>query len=218
MNRRTILYLPVLALLVVSCHSKQIPQAVDMGLSVKWATCNIGADTPAALGDYYAWGEIVSKNDYSWSTYSLCRGENPGRYFTKYCTIEEQGVLDNLTVLNAVDDVASCKLGKNWRMPTIEEWAELMAKENCIWAWTTQENTNGYLVTSKRTGNSIFLPATGRRLGVDVYSVNGAGNYWSSSLGGATSIAKDIFFFSDYKSDDSSERRFGLSVRPVCDY
>ena len=137
---------------------------VDLGLSVKWATCNVGANSPEEYGDYFAWGETKPKDSYKWSTYKWCNGSKDK--LTKYCKESYYGRVDNKTVLDLVDDAAHVNLGGAWRMPTKEEIREL--KDNCTWTWTTQNGVNGYLVTSKKNDNSIFLPAAGYRSGSDL--------------------------------------------------
>ena len=91
-------------------------EAVDLGLSVKWASCNVGATTPEDCGDYYAWGEIEEKENYDWSTYKWCNGSYDTQ--TKYCTNSSYGTVDNKTTLDLEDDVAHVKWGGSWRMPT----------------------------------------------------------------------------------------------------
>lgn len=135
-------------------------EAVDLGLSVKWATCNVGAEFPEQYGGYYAWGETEEKSNYSWSTYKWCKGSYDS--LSKYCTNSRYGNVDNKTVLDSEDDVAHVKWGDNWRMPTLDEFGELV--EKCTWEWTTVNGVGGHKVTAPN-GNSIFLPATGSRDG-----------------------------------------------------
>ena len=186
---------------------------VDLGLSVKWATCNVGATTPEEYGDYFAWGETEPKAYYDWSTYKWCNGSYDTQ--TKYCTNSSYGTVDNKTVLDEADDAAAVHWGGAWRMPTTEEQDELL--QQCTWTWTTRNGVNGYKVTSKTNGNSIFLPAAGYRYGS---SLNGAGSYggfWSSSLSSdIPSNAYELFFYSDGVYRDNSGRYYGQSVRPVC--
>lgn len=189
---------------------------VDLGLSVKWATCNVGATNPEDYGDYFAWGETQPKSTYDWSTYKLCNGS----YFslTKYCTYSGYGTIDNKTVLESVDDAAYKSWGGAWRMPTDAEWTEL--REQCTWTWTTQNGVNGYKVTSKKSGytnNSIFLPAAGYRDGSLLSYAGSHGYYWSSSLYtiGPTS-AWYMDFGSGNVSSEIGDRIRGRSVRPVC--
>lgn len=190
-----------------------VPEYVDLGLSVKWATCNVGASKPEDDGDYYAWGETEPKTDYSWSTYKWCNGSYDTQ--TKYCNNSrygKYGFTDSRTTLEMSDDVARQKWGGNWRMPTQTEFNELL--NNCTWTWTTQNGVKGYLVTSKKSGyegRSIFLPAAGWRPGP--YYVG----YWSSSLETDSPVgAWILYFYSGNHFTSGYDRCCGLSVRPVC--
>ena len=116
------------------------PRAIDLGLSVKWASCNVGATAPEEYGGYYAWGETEEKSDYNWITYKHCNGSNETT-MTKYCTDSSYGTVDNKTTLEQEDDVATVKWGGNWRIPTREELQELIDK--CTWTWTTYNEVNG---------------------------------------------------------------------------
>ena len=194
------------------------PEYVDLGLpsGLKWATCNVGANSPEEYGDYFAWGETEPKEDYSWSTYKYCNGD---RYsLTKYCTDPYYGPVDNKTTLELKDDVARVNLGGKWRMPTAEEIDELIDKNNCTWTWTERRGVNGYKVTSKKNGNSIFLPAAGCRFYDELYDAGGNGYYWSSSL---ISYDSSLAYYLGFDSSDvgrgSSARCFRRSVRAVCE-
>ena len=185
-------------------------EAVDLGLSVKWATHNVGASKPEEYGGYYAWGETEVKENYTWETYKWCNGSYDT--MTKYCTNSNSGTVDNKTVLDPEDDVAHVKWGGSWRMPTMAEQDELRTK--CTWLWTTLNGINGYKVTGPN-GNSIFMPVAGYRAGSGVfYSDNGWS--WSSSLG---SYYNGSAFYLDFYLDDydssTYDRCYGLSVRPV---
>ena len=103
-----------------------VGKAIDLGLSVKWASCNVGATAPEGYGDYYAWGETDTKSDYSWSTYIWCNGS--GRTLTKYCTDSSYGNVDNKITLDSDDDVAHVEWGGSWRMPTLDEIKEAAKK------------------------------------------------------------------------------------------
>lgn len=187
-------------------------EAIDLGLSVKWATCNVGANTPEEYGGYYAWGETVEKDYYDWSTYKYCKGSD--NTLTKYCTDSSFGTVDNKTILDPEDDVAHVKWGGSWRMPTSSEIGEL--RENCSWTWTTQNGVNGYVVTSKSNSNSIFLPAAGGRWSEYVYSSGSLGYYWSASLNEYLSNNAYYFNFrSGYRTLHYGHLANGLSVRPV---
>ena len=155
---------------------------VNLGLpsGLLWATCNVGADSPEDYGDYFAWGETQPKDTYNWSTYPYCNGS--GSTLTKYCNNSSygyNGFTDNLTTLLPEDDVATANWGSDWRMPTKEEWQELL--DNTTVTWTTQNGVYGRLFTASN-GNSLFLPAGGDRSGNGLYNAGRCGHFWSSSL------------------------------------
>ena len=183
-----------------------------------WATCNVGASSPEEYGGYYAWGETAEKDNYEWDTYKWCGGTD--RTLTKYCYTKTYGTIDKKIVLDLEDDAAYVNLSTNWRMPTSEEWEELV--DNCTWTWTDDYNSTGvagYIVTSDVTGytdNSIFLPAAGTREGEDLAADAEIGYYWSSSLlKSRSNCAYYLAFISDEMNVDSSNRYSGLTVRPV---
>ena len=188
---------------------------VDLGLSVKWATCNVGAQVPEELGDYYAWGEVETKTTYDWSTYKWCDGSN--NTLTKYNTESEYGIVDGKTTLDPEDDVAHVKWGGNWRMPTSVEIQELI--NSCTWKKVRQNGVYGFNVTSNRSGytnRSIFLPLTGYYLGSSLENLE-TGLYWSCSIG-ANSPSKAKYFYcnSSYQRSSDNTRYVGYAVRPVC--
>ena len=186
---------------------------VDLGLSVKWATSNVGANKPEDYGDYFAWGETKPKSTYNWSTYKWCRGSNDTQ--TKYNTKGSYGTVDNKKTLELSDDAARANWGGAWRMPTDAEFAEL--REQCTWTWTTQNGVKGYKVTSKSNGNSIFLPAAGYRYDSSLDGAGSYGYYWSSSLyTDYPYSAWSVYFNSSDVNRYSYYRCYGFSVRPVC--
>ena len=189
------------------------PEAIDLGLSVKWANMNVGAESPEDYGDYFAWGETSTKSTYELSTYKWWN--NTFVALTKYCTDNTYGTVDRKTVLEIADDVATVNWGSNWRMPTSEEQNEL--RENCTWTWTTQNGVNGYKVTSKRNGNFIFLPAAGGRRGSSLKDAGSYGRYWSSTLHVQPLQALNLIFQKSYVDWSHDSRYSGLSVRPVCE-
>ncbi len=192
-----------------ACNDANHVHAVDLGLSVKWACCNVGASKPDEYGGYYAWGETEEKSDYDWDTYKWYNGGD----FIKYCIHEGCGRVDNKTVLESSDDVAHVKWGGSWRMPTQKEFQELL--DNCTWTWTTYKGTNGYKVTGPN-GNSIFLPAAGWRSGTELNGGGSYGHYWSSSLLDYDCYNACYLDFGDGSYDwDYYYRSRGRSVRPV---
>lgn len=189
------------------------PQAVDLGLSVKWASCNLGATSPAGHGNHYSWGEKKAKREYFMDSYKKFRNGNCFS-ITEYNYDKSYGPVDNKSVLDASDDAAHAKLGGSWRIPTYEEWTEL--RNSCTWTWTTQDGTGGYRVTSKKNGNSIFLPAAGRRQGADLDDAGSDGSYWSSSLSSQSpDRAWGVYFYGASITIIPDYRFLGFSIRPV---
>ncbi|MBQ2447953.1 MAG: InlB B-repeat-containing protein, partial [Bacteroidales bacterium] len=188
---------------------------VDLGLpsGLKWATCNVGATSPEGYGDYFAWGETSPKSNYAWSTYKYCNGSSST--LTKYNTNSSNGTVDNKTTLDLSDDAARANWGGQWRMPTKAEQDEL--RNNCTWAWNTENGVNGYQVTSKPNGNSIFLPAAGLRHGTSVVFDGSYGHVWSSSLNESSpSFAYTLTFDLGSVCWLDYGRYYGLTVRAVC--
>ena len=203
-------------------YSVSKPEAVDLGLSVKWASFNLGATKPEEYGDYFAWGEVEPKTDYSWSTYNWCM--NGSLYqLTKYCDNSiygYNGFTDDKTVLDPEDDAAVVNWGGSWRMPTLTECQELL--NNCTTTWTTLNGVYGRKFTSNKTGYTdkwIFLPAAGTRSGTSL-SDAGYCDYWSSSLyTGGPYGAYGVYFSSDLVlCGYYYTRYYGQSVRPVYAY
>ena len=171
--------------------------AVDLGLSVKWATCNIGADSPEDYGNYYAWGETETKDSYTTSNYSIYK-------------IEMDDIAGDVEY-----DAATANWGSSWRMPTEEEFEELL--EKCSWTWTKQNGVKGYLVCGSNN-NSIFLPCTGWFNKTSLEDLDDYGSYWSSTPRESNvSGAFALDFGSDYYDVDKLNRQIGLTVRPVTD-
>ena len=200
------------------------PSLVDLGLSVKWATCNLGASKPTENGGYYQWAGTKDVSDTEiYLGLDNCpyhTGSSSLSGWTKYNMDPSYGIVDNKTVLEAMDDAASVALGGKWRMPTAEEWAELNNTYNCSWTWTVIDGVNGYKVQSKKSGytnNWIFLPAAGYRSYDRLVIVGSYGFYWSSSLGTeGTFNACSMYLSSSLVFRGHRYRCFGQSVRPVC--
>ena len=184
-------------------------------MSVKWATCNVGASTPSDYGSYFAWGETSPKSSYDWVNLKYCTsGTYENAKFSKYVLDSQYGPVDNRTTLDLSDDAARANWGGSWRMPTDAEFRELINK--CTWTWTTVNGKNGYKVVSKVNGNSIFLPAAGYRYGTSLGSAGSYGFYWSGSLGESYSYyARYLLFNSGHRGTSNHNRRYGRSVRPV---
>lgn len=182
-------------------------EAVDLGLSVKWATCNVGASSWEGEGDKFAWGETSTKTEYNrenykWATpYYNYYGDIIGFKYIKYCTDSDYGTVDDKTTLDAYDDAATAKWGTKWRMPTSEEVKELKANCSCVSA--ERNGVRGCYLIAKN-GNYIFLPEVDSSMYAD---------FWTSQLDGYDGWAKS---FDQESSSGCEDRWCGLSVRPVC--
>ena len=184
---------------------------VDLGLSVKWATQNVGASSPSDYGGYFAWGETRPKSSYTWNNCFDCL-DSTGDSWGTYKIGGETSISPT-----SGHDAARENWGSMWRMPTITEFKELCYK--CDWTWTSQGGHNGYLVTSKTNGNSIFLPAAGWRegTGTGTYYEGWYGYYWSSTLSSSDSSRARYLRFdgSSHYTYDLYYRSYGFCVRPV---
>ena len=176
-------------------------QMVDLGLSVNWATCNVGASTPSEAGIFYAWGETYIKGTFTQSSYQHHNGYD-------YVNI-------GTNIAGTSYDVARAEWGGSWRMPSQAEMQELVNR--CNWYWTTVDGIDGYRVTGPN-GNSIFLPAAGWYSDDELKGYDIGGNYWTSSVpSGNSSTAYFLEFYSDNDySVDPFSRYTGFSIRPVC--
>jgi hypothetical protein len=198
---------------------------VDLGLpsGTLWATCNVGAYNPEDYGDYFAWGETMTKTTYTWDTYKFVTG-NYGQYLTKYynsnSSIGNNNSTDNLTTLQLMDDAAAAKWGVGWHMPTENQWFEI--RDKTTREWTIKNGVKGCLITGPN-GNTIFLPAAGMH---NENGFNNAGNYgyyWSSSLcigepycAANISIHNYVLYGNAVLSPSNTGRYLGYSVRAVC--
>ncbi len=201
--------------------------AVDLGLSVKWATCNLGASSPEESGSFYAWGETKAKDKFTWSNYKWTYEEkstygDPILLRSKYNSNSNLGKVDKKTKLDTDDDAARSKLGGKWRMPTKAELQELIDK--CDMTWTTKNGVKGMEIKSKSNGNSIFIPAAGlygpvgntNPTGGDKSEVGKSCYVWSSQCGTDGQVMA-LCLKSNYKGILNAGRDQGLTIRPVCD-
>lgn len=181
-------------------------ESVDLGLSVKWASCNLGATKPEESGGYYAWGETSTKSMYTEENYAYY---NPAT--TEYTDIGAH-------ISGTQYDAAYVNLGRGWRMPTDEEIRELVKK--CTWKWVDNNGVLGYVVTGTN-GNSIFLPASGYYRGSWLSGKNENGEFWCDHIvtinryAECLDITSSRYSASDYSYD---HREYGLTIRPVISY
>lgn len=188
---------------------------LDLPSGTLWATMNVGATKPENDGDHYTWGETTTKNEYTWATCTYSEGDY--NLLTKYCDNSDygyNGFTDELTELEPEDDAAYVHWGSNWRTPTEEMWAELVSE--CNWTWTTINRENGYLVSSKKSDNSIFIPASGVMYRNLIGNRTHHGYYLSRSFVRNNPNFINIVEFDKTIYQSSFYFRYsGLSVRPV---
>ncbi len=181
---------------------------VDLGLPSgnRWAKCNLGANGPTGSGDYYAFGEISTKNNYNWENYTWCKGNKES--LTKYCDYPgfgDNAFIDNKKVLDLEDDAAYVILGDNWRTPTFEDYKELTSTDNTSSQYVSFNNVYGLMITSKRNGASIFFPV-----------VDSKRHYWTSSVeSGESCIYGQTFVVESSPNWGSASRCAGLPIRPI---
>ena len=193
---------------------------VDLGLpsGTLWATCNVGADSPQETGDFFAWGEVEPKSEYSWNTYRHGHAKDK---ITKYSSVYGEGniygyrgFIDNKTCLEQLDDAATVNWGAEWCTPSVGDWAELA--ENCEWKQILSPYNNdsiGVYVTGPN-GNSIFLPSRGRFKKYEDYN---RGFYWACEDDGCgCACGLEISYGVVCPLADAGlERCEGLLVRPI---
>ena len=190
---------------------------VELGLpsGTKWAACNVGAKRPEEFGDYYAWGETETKSTYNRNTYRHC--DLSYNKLTKYCNDSVygyEGLVDNITILEPLDDAATANWGPAWRMPTLVEFKELY--DNCTMVWSSRNGVNGWLFTGPN-GNSVFFPAAGYRFDSATLNEGIIGYYFTSTLFNEYPFSAWYFYFNSSSYDiGNSYRGYGQSIRPVC--
>ena len=211
--------------------------AIDLGLSVYWGTCNLGASKPEETGKFFAWGDTSPKEWYDWQHYQWY---DDGNNIIKYNTLAKWGQVDNLTALTTGpdgDDAVSATVGGKWRMPTDDELYEIAAYSTSTdiqWTWTEDYNgtkVNGFIVSSGKeeyAGNSIFLPVAGRYEGNQYLEKGTSAGYWSSSLNTDSPRSAWAIFLLSYEdlnglgktntfARQPLNRVDGYCIRPVCE-
>lgn len=197
----------------------EVPDAVDLGLSVRWANMNVGAKVPEDVGAYFSWGETSPKNDYGFYSYAwIC---DRGMYYSKYCHEHDDCsvIPDMKGRIDMSDDAAHVYYGDKWRMPTRSECLELI--NNCDVTKDIRNGVAGRTITSRVNGNSIFVPEPGymdrNTLSNDYFY------FWSSSLGLQDEVALGVYSHPQFRRNASSmlvqleelKRFYGLPIRPV---
>ncbi len=188
----------ILAVITLYCCEAQSPEAVDLGLSVKWATYNVGATKSTELGGLYGWGDAS--------------GTNQSEINDEYPSADPPS-----SICGSEYDIATKEWGNSWRMPSQLEMIELA--EKCTWEWTEVDGVKGMKVIGSN-GNSIFLPAGASRTGDKVSTqVGQRGGYWSGTLWEADNKFASYLYFYDnpgrVQPDRSNRRYIGMSVRLV---
>ena len=181
---------------------------VDLGLSVKWSTCNVGASSPEEYGLYFAWGETTgyTEDDVTSGVRSFTQDE--------YNAGPAASISANLTL---EQDAAHVNMGGNWRMPTKDEYQELL--DNCDVTFIDDYNETGItgkLFTSKINGKSIFFPNAGNCKEGNISPIGKIVNYWTSSYN-STTMAYFLFYSSMMDMVMISTTIIGMSVRGVCE-
>lgn len=200
---------------------------VDLGLNVKWAKYNVGATKEEEYGLYFQWGDTQGY------TSGQCGSDEGQKYFgfndCKYWTgdtgsgssgMTKYNSTDGKTVLEASDDAATVNMGSNWRMPTYDEFYELINSANTTSAWTTVNGVYGAMFTSKKSGFTdkyVFFPAAGECYSGTYYGAGSVGYVWSSSLYPSNANSgRGLYFYSEGRNLNSYYRRYyGFSVRGV---
>lgn len=221
-----------------------VPDEVDLGLSVKWSTFDLGASMTGTRGLYFQWGDIKGygsgehcfawrdkneKSSYKW----YCVDSGSGEFgLTRYVINGDsnsgyRNFCDGKTSLDLEDDPGAVCVGSGWRMPSVSEWEELIDPAKCRWIWGTNEaGINGYTVSSKIEGftdKSIFLPASGTMSGVSLQGLDSDGRYWTSQLSSGNSYSARSYSLSNRRPGEpesfttTDDRYHGLSIRLVRD-
>ena len=191
--------------ILVGCDTPKyaVGHAVDLGLSVLWADCNVGETTESPFGELYAWGD----------PFELKTSQNVKDYLDYRSVVTQDTPQD---ISRTQYDVAMQKWGDKWRMPSREHWKELITR--CQWARFKEGNTDGYRIWGPN-GNMIFLPFTGFWFGNQI-SDKDAGYYWTSEMANDKECAHYYYFCKKYINDTVGTRKYfyaGMAVRPICD-
>ena len=190
----------ILSVMFMALTATAQHEYVDLGLpsGTLWATCNIGADSPEEIGDFFAWGETAPKSLYNSSTYS-CEGYDDYEGSPKELLPE--------------DDAATVNWGSEWQMPNQKQYKELVNEMYTTMEWTTMNGVDGCKITSKSNGNSIFLPVTGYYSGTSFQNSEGS-MFWSRTAS-ASQLSICFLLYTNRTTYSNYSRTLGLNIRPV---
>lgn len=183
-------------------------QAVDLDLpsGLKWGTCNVGAQFPYESGTFFSWGDIAGKAEYN--------RENCQSFNRMPSDLQSDGIIDQSGNLKPEYDAAVKICGEGWHMPTLADFNELI--DCCNWIWTEHNGVEGYEIRSKKSKNSIFMPAAGYCRDSKVDFAGSDGGYWSATVAQDSDRANSFDFLSGMKKIFLSNRYNGRTIRPVC--
>lgn len=170
---------------------------IDLGLPSGrlWATCNIGADKPTDSGDYFAWGATEPYN------LDDCNTDN-----------YKKTDAASITEIDDKHDAATVLWGKEWRMPTLTDFAELI--EHTEFEFVENDELNYAVYTSKINGKKLIFPAAGYVYGSTLYHRGSYGYYWSRTRY-SSALAWYLLVYSGGQVMYYDNRLNGFSVRPV---
>ncbi len=203
-------------------------EVVDLGLvsGNLWAKCNLGATSPEQTGSFFAWAETAPKTMFKWVEYKWADGDRLS--ITKYNNNEENGLVDDKTVLDISDDAANAILGEGWQVPNVDDFLELLAPRNCKIKWCKLNGVEGFLFTSVKKGyegNSIFIAVSGMSDNGKLRFKDERAYLWSSEMyyddlnqkyiPTTASVLELEHTDVDNHVIGSRERYLGLPIRPV---
>ena len=210
-------------------------EVVNLGLPSKtlWAKCNIGATSPEMTGHFFAWGETQTKDTFTDKNYKWCV-EGSISKINKYTVNEPCYVIDNKKVLELADDAANAIMGEGWKIPTENQFRELLNSRYCTAKWCKLNGVGGYLFTSVRKGyegNSVFFPMSGMKDIDKIRFAKDYGYYWCNSLSTSSTVVEgeiivsvstieaNVLWLEHLDVDNhlvlSRTRYLGLPIRPV---
>lgn len=175
--------------------------AIDLGLSVKWADRNLNASSPTDAGELYAWAELTPKEEFTWENYKYWS------FSGKYGPYKEEHFNREIHIIQPCDDAITHRYGKYWRIPSANEFEELLSK--CNWTPTTENGINGYRIYGNNH-NSIFLPVCSIMYGFL--------NYWSATRMISPQHAKNLCTYGGKPQMKYRSRYYGFCLRGVYDY